>query len=124
MPENFPASPREAILVFHYADRLKSELLIASALLNAVIPMKEAELVGGRRVLTEYFRALEREVAVGQSLINDPEMVRVRTVMTGLTGMVDAGPLNEVQQHLTWVISNMTTYAHRAMKYLLDQDLL
>ncbi len=124
MPEAFPTSPREAILIFHLADRVKSELLIASSLLNAVLQLKDAEQEVGRRVLLEYFRALEREVALGQSIIKDPEMVRVQTVMTGLVGMVNAGPLHEVQSHLTWVISNMTTHAHRAMKYLMEQNLL
>lgn len=125
MDPGTPASPREAILIFHYADRLKSELLIASQMLTAALQLKEAEQqFGGRRVLTEYFRALEREVALGQAMINDPELVRVRTVMTGLTGMADSGPLHQIQEHLTWVISTMTTYAQRAMKYLIDQDLL
>jgi hypothetical protein len=124
MPETFPASPKEAILIFHLADRVKSELLIASSLLNIVLQLKGAEQEGGRKVLLAYFRALDREVALGQSMISDPEMVRVKTVMTGLVGMVNAGPLHEVQNHLTWVISNMTTHAQRAMQYLMDQKLL
>lgn len=124
MTTQAPSTPREAILMFHYADRMKSELLVASHLLNTVLGLKEAEQFGGRKVLVEYFKALEREVALGQALIADPELVRVRTVMTGLTGMADSGPLNQIQEHLTWVISTMTTYAQRAMKYLLDQDLL
>jgi hypothetical protein len=124
MPEGYPASSKEAILVFHFADRLKSELIIASRLLNVVLQMKDGEQKAGRQVLLEYFRALDGEVALGQAMIDDPEMVRVKTVMTGLVGMVDAGPLHEVQNHLTWVISNMTTYAQRAMQFLLDQKLL
>lgn len=124
MSEAFPASPREAILIFHLADRLKSELLIASSLLNTVLHLKEAEQEGGRKVLLEYFRALDREVALSQSMINDPEMVRVKTVMAGLVGMVNAGPLHEVQNHLTWVLSNMTTYAQRAMQFLMDKKLM
>jgi|UniRef100_A0A7C3WIX9 hypothetical protein len=124
MAEAYPTSPREAILIFHLADRVKSELLIASSLLNAVLQLKEAQQEGGRRVLLEYFRALEREVALSQSMIKDPQMVRVQTVMSGLLGMVNAGPLQDVQGHLTWVISNMTTHAQRAMQYLMDQKLL
>lgn len=124
MPEAYPTSPREAILIFHLADRVKSELLIASHLLNAVLQLKDAQQEGGRKVLLEFFRALDREMALGQSMIKDPEMVRVQTVMTGLVGMVNAGPLQEVQGHLTWVISQMTTHAQRAMQYLLDRKLL
>lgn len=124
MAEAFPTSPKEAILIFHLADRVKSELLIASSLLNTVLQLKEAEQEGGRKVLLEYFRALDREIALSQSMIKDPEMVRVQTVMTGLVGMVNAGPLHEVQNHLTWVISNMTTHAQRAMQFLIDKKML
>jgi hypothetical protein len=124
MAEAFPATPKEAILVFHLADRVKSELLIASSLLNTVLQLKEAEQEGGRKVLLEYFRALDREIALCQSMVKDPELVRVQTVMTGLAGMVNAGPLHEVQNHLTWVISNMTTHAQRAMQFLMDKQLL
>ncbi|MBW1991380.1 MAG: hypothetical protein JRI59_04560, partial [Deltaproteobacteria bacterium] len=121
MSEAVPTSPREAIIIFHLTDRLKSELLIASSLLNTVLQLRDAEQAGGRKVLTEYFRALDREVALSQSMIKDPEMVRVQTVMTGLVGMVNAGPLHEVQGHLTWVITNMTTHAQRAMQFLMDR---
>jgi hypothetical protein len=124
MPDPAFTSARQALLVFHYGDRLKSEFLMASHLLNVCQELKEAERLGGLKILLEYFRALEREVGLGQALIADPEMVRVRTVMTGLVGMVEANHLVDMQNHLTWVISTMTTYAQRAMEYLIQGKLL
>jgi hypothetical protein len=32
--------------------------------------------------------------------------------------------LTDVQNHLTWIISTMTTYAQRAMEYLLKEGQL
>ncbi|MEW6386418.1 MAG: hypothetical protein AB1491_02740 [Thermodesulfobacteriota bacterium] len=124
MTETTPATTREAILIFHFADRMKSELLLASGLLATVMQMQGGEREGGKRLLLDYFRSLEREVALGQTLIKDQEMTRVRTVMTGLIGMVDAAMFADIQNHLTWVISTMTTYAQRAMQFLLDKKLL
>ena len=123
MPESF-ASTREAILVFHFADRMKAELLLASRLLAALQQLKEPELTGGQRVFLEFLRGLDQEVALGQSLIRGQELVKVRTVLTGLLGMVESGLLAEVQGHLTWILSQMTTYAQRAMEFLLSKDLL
>jgi hypothetical protein len=40
MAEGFPANRREAILAFHFADRVKAELLLASRLLNTVTQMQ------------------------------------------------------------------------------------
>jgi hypothetical protein len=124
MPEAYPSTSREAILLFHFADRLKSELLIASKLLTSLLQLKGQEQEGGKRLFLDYFRALEGEMGLGIALINDQDMVRVRTVLTGLTGMVDSKMFNEVQEHLTWIISTMTTYAQRAMEFLMKDKLL
>ena len=124
MPEAYPSTSREAILLFHFADRLKSELLIASKLLTTLLQLKGQEQEGGKRLFLDYFRALEGEMGLGIALINDQDMIRVRTVFTGLTGMVDSNMFNEVQEHLTWIISTMTTYAQRAMEFLMKDKLL
>lgn len=124
MPETGPRNSREAILLFHFADRMKSELLIASHLFAALQHLKGQEQEGGKRLFLDYFRALERELGMGLALISEPDMVRLRTVLTGLAGMVDANLFGEVQNHLTWIISTMTTYAQRAMEFLQKEGLL
>jgi hypothetical protein len=124
MPDAYPNNSREAILLFHFADRLKSELLIASQLLVTLMQLKGQEQEGGKRLFLDYFRALEREMGLGMALINDQDMIRMRTVLIGLTGMVDSNMFTEVQNHLTWIISTMTTYAQRAMEFLLKDGLL
>ena len=124
MQEAYPSNSREAILLFHFADRLKSELLIASQLLTVMLQLKGQEQEGAKRLFLDYFRALEREMGLGIALINDQDMIRMRTVLTGLTGMVDSNLFTEVQNHLTWIISTMTTYAQRAMEFLLKEGLL
>jgi hypothetical protein len=118
MPEAGPRNSREAILLFHFADRLKSELLIASHLFAALQQLQGQERVGGKRIFLDYFRALEREMGMGAALINEQDLLRVRTVLNGLAGMVDSNLFAEVQNHLTWIISIMTTYAQRAMEFL------
>ncbi len=124
MSEPYPKNSREAILLFHFADRLKSELLIASQLLNALIQLKGQEQEGGKRLFLDYFRALEREMAMGMGLIDEQDMTRVRTVLTGLAGMVDSNLFTDIQGHLTWIISTMTTYAQRAMEFLIKEGVL
>jgi hypothetical protein len=124
MAENFPANARAAILVFHFADRLKAELMLASRLLGSVSQLQGLEREGGNRVFGDFLRGLEQEINLAGVQIGDPEMVRVRTVMTGLTGMADANMLQDIQTHLTWMISTMATYAQRAMEYLVKENLL
>jgi hypothetical protein len=124
MAEKFPTTVRQAILTFHFADRIKAELLLASRLLLTLNQLKGPDQDGGRRVFVDFLRGLEGEVNLGHMQIDDPEMIRVRTVMTGLIGMVDAGITQDIQSHLSWMISQMATYAQRAMEFLLKEKLL
>jgi len=124
MPGGFPANRREAILTFHFADRVKAELLLASRLLNTVIQMQGLEREGAGRLFVDFLRGLEQEINLAQVQIVDPDMIRVRTVMAGLIGMADASMFADIQAHLTWMISSMATYAQRAMEYLVKDKLL
>jgi len=124
MAAAFPAHRREAILAFHFADRIKAELLLASRLLSAVIQMEGLEKEGAGKLFLEFLRGLEQEINLTAAQIGDPEMIRVRTVMAGLIGMADANMFADIQEHLTWMVSTMTTYAQRAMEYLVKEKLL
>lgn len=124
MPEAFPANAREAVITFHFADRIKAEILLASRLLVPLNQLQGEAREGGRVVFLEFMKGLEHEINLGQAQIGDPEMVRVRTVMTGLLGMADAGMFQDLQQHFTWMITVMATYAQRAMEYLVKEKLI
>ncbi len=124
MASSFPANRREAILAFHFADRIKAEVLIASRLLGSLSQLQGAEREGGRRIFLDFLKGLEQEINLGQAIIGDPEMIRVRTVMTGLLGMADAEMLQDMQSHFTWMISTMATYAQRSMEFLQKEKLL
>ncbi|MFP3867819.1 MAG: hypothetical protein ACLFUU_06620 [Desulfobacteraceae bacterium] len=124
MNEHFPVNTREAILGFHFADRLKAGFILASQLLDLMINLSDSEAAGARQLYLAYLRHLDQEVSLCQSLIGDQELVRVRTVLSGLTGMVVDGQLQDIQSHLTWMITIMTTYAQRAMEFLQQQQLL
>ncbi len=124
MAANLPGTRREAILMFYFADRIKAELMLASRLLTSLSHMEGLEREGATRLYLEFLKGLEHEIHLGQTVISDQEMVRVRTVLTGLLGMVDANMLQDIQPHLTWMISVMATYAQRGMEYLVQEKSL
>lgn len=124
MSASFPATPREAILAFHLADRIKAEILLGSRLLGTFNQLTGPEREGARRLFLDFLRGLEQEINLAQTQIDDPDMIRVRTVMSGLLGMVEAGVLQDLQSHLTWMITVMATYAQRGMEYLVREKLL
>jgi len=124
MERVFPANTREAILGFHLADRMKAELQVASSLLQQLQGMTGAEELGARRLFQDYLRALDQDITLCQSIISEGEMVRLKTVFTGLRGLVAEGQLADIQSNLTWMLTIMTTYAQRAMEYLVKEKLL
>jgi hypothetical protein len=124
MEKVFPAGTREAILGFHLTDRMKSELHVASNLLQSVKQMTGDEAMGARRLFMDFLKSLDQEITLCQSVISESEMTRLKTVFTGLRGLVAEGQLDEVQTNFTWMISIMTTYAQRGMEYLQKQNLL
>jgi hypothetical protein len=124
MSEAFPANTREAVITFHYADRIKAQILLASRLLVPLGQLQGEAREGGRLVFLEFLRGLEQEINLAQAQIADPDMVRVRTVMTGLLGMADAAMFQDMQQHFTWMITVMATYAQRAMEFLVKEKLI
>jgi hypothetical protein len=124
MEKVFPAGSREAILGFHLADRMKAELHVASNLLQSLKQMTGTEALGARRLFLDFLKSLDQEVTLCQSVISEAEMIRLKTVFTGLLGLVAEGQLDEIQSHFTWMITIMTTYAQRAMEYLHKEKLL
>ncbi len=124
MAEPFPATPREAVLGFHFADRIKAELMLASRLLNTVMHMQGQEREGASQLFLDFLRGLDQEINLAQLQIKDKEMVRVQTVMTGLLGMADSKMFADMQAHFTWMMSAMATYAQRSMEYLVREKLI
>lgn len=124
MANVFPSSTRQAILGFHLADRLKAELQVASNLLQTLLGMTGPEELGARRLFLEYLRALDQDITLCQSIIPEADMVRLQTVFTGLRGLAADGQFADIQSNLTWILTIMTTYAQRAMEYLLKEKLL
>jgi hypothetical protein len=124
MAANFPTSSRQAILVFHFADRIKAQIILASQLLATVSQMEGLEREGASRLFVAFLKGLMQEINLASVQINDPDMVRLQTVMTGLIGMADARMFQDMQEHLTWMISGMTTFAQRAMEYLVKEKML
>lgn len=124
MSESFPATTREAIFGFHLADRMKAQLQTVSSLLQTLLQLQGDQELGARRLFLELLKAVDQDLTLCQSIIRDQEMVRLKTVFTGIRGMVADGLLQDLQPHLTWMITIMTTYAQRAMEHLQKEKLI
>lgn len=55
---------KNAIIVFHYVEKIKSNLIIASSLLSILETLKDEEIAGAEKLLVAYFNALIQEVNI------------------------------------------------------------
>ena len=58
MPADSPANRREAVITFHYADRIKAELLLASRLLVILNQLQWEAREGGRLVFLDFLKGM------------------------------------------------------------------
>ena len=61
MAETFPGSTRQAVLVFHFADRIKAEILLASRLLGTVSHLEGLEQEGASRLFLDFLKGWSRK---------------------------------------------------------------
>ncbi len=61
---------KNAIIVFHYAEKIKSNLIITSSLLNILESLKDEEIAGAEKLLIAYFNALIQEVNIAANASN------------------------------------------------------
>ncbi|MEM3824443.1 MAG: hypothetical protein QXH87_05860 [Candidatus Bathyarchaeia archaeon] len=58
------AEIKKALVAFNYAEKIKTNLIIASSLLEFLEELKEAEAAGAEKLLAAYFNALILEVNI------------------------------------------------------------
>jgi hypothetical protein len=59
---------RNAVVCFQYAERIKSELIIATKLLEQLETLKNSELEGAKKLMLSFLGALESEVKIAGSV--------------------------------------------------------
>lgn len=55
---------RKSFITFHYAEKIKSDLIITASLLEALTDMTDEEIIGAEKLLLSYFNALIKEVNI------------------------------------------------------------
>lgn len=58
---------QKAIIIFHYAEKIKSNLILTFSLLDALSTMPNEEIAGAEKLLIAYFNALIREVNIASN---------------------------------------------------------
>lgn len=115
---------KRAFIVFHYTEKIKSDLIMAAGLLEALNGMGDADIVGAEKLLVACFNALigEVNIAVNASGVQGFKEVNV--------WLEDA--IQQIRQHnyvnaakfVSEAISITTTKGHQAAQTLREKNLI
>lgn len=124
MRENALSETKKAIIAFHYAEKIKSNLIITANLLEVLNDIKNEEIAGAEKLLVAYLNALIQEVSIAA---NASEVEGFQNVNAKLTEII-----NNIKQHnyanvmalVSEAISITTTNGNKAAETLKEKNLI
>jgi len=122
--ENALSETKKAIIAFHYAEKIKSNLIITANLLEILNDIKNEEIAGAEKLLVAYLNALIQEVSIAA---NASEVEGFQNVNAKLTEII-----NNIKQHnyanvmalVSEAISITTTNGNKAAETLKEKNLI
>jgi len=115
---------RDAVVCFQYAERIKSELIIATKLLEQLETLKDSELEGAKKLMLSFFGALESEIKMARSVSGQKNFEQVAAKVLEATERTRANEYEEAFRCISEAISATTTSGQSALKLLKDNDVM
>jgi len=115
---------KKALTVFNYAEKIKTNLIVASSLLEFMGELKEAEAAGAEKLLAAYFNALILEVNIAA---NASKIEGFRDIAQKLQEAVESLKKHNymgVQRLVSEAISAATTHGSWAAQLLKEKSLI
>jgi aromatic ring hydroxylase len=115
---------KKLIVVFHYAEKIKTNLILTVSLLEVLSDMEDFEVVGAEKILNVYLNALigEVNIAASASGVHDFQIVKdkLMEVIEQIKGRNYANALKIISE----AVSMTTTNAHQAAETLGEKGLI
>ncbi|MGB9740871.1 MAG: hypothetical protein ACP5IM_05645 [Candidatus Bathyarchaeia archaeon] len=115
---------KNAIIVFHYAEKIKSNLIIAAKLLEALENMKEDEVIGAEKILASYFNALIMEVNIAANASEENSFKDVSEKLDEVIKLVLQHNYAEAIRLVSETISIVTTNGNSSAEILREKNLI
>jgi hypothetical protein len=116
--------PKDALLHYQFAERAKSELIIASQLVMTLTDYKDDELKGARRMLLSLMDLVRNEIEFGHRATNAPEFIKSIDALNEAISLIESDALGPASVKLGEAISQATTVAQNAWGTLEERGFL
>ncbi len=115
---------RKAIFTYMYAERIKSELIIASGLLATMDSLKGDERLGAEKIMVSFFEGLSGETRIAQHFERSMNFIGAERKIMEAMGKIKHQKIAETNQCISEALSLITTCSAGAMKFLMSRQLI
>jgi hypothetical protein len=115
---------RKAILTYMYAERIKSELIIASGLLVKMDGLEGDERRGAEKMMASFLEALAGEIRIAQHVERSMNFIGAERKIMEAMGKINLQERSEINQCISEALSLVTTIGSGAMKVLMGRQLI
>ncbi|HWQ68084.1 MAG TPA: hypothetical protein VN372_14595 [Methanospirillum sp.] len=107
-----------AVSAFQYGERSKSELMIASQLVTVLSGLKEAERVGGRKIVMQCLESVRMELQFAHRATGIADFQHSIEALALAISLVESGDCEGAVRQIGASISGATTVAMHAWQEL------
>jgi len=115
---------RKAILTYMYAERIKSELIIASNLLIKMDHLEGNERLGAEKMMGSFLESLAGEIRIAQHVERSMNFIGAERKIMEAMGKITLQDKLEVNKCISEALSLITTCSAGAMQVLMSQQLI
>jgi hypothetical protein len=124
MTEESSLNTKNAIICFQYVERIKSELIIATKLLQKLDELEGDELAGAEKLMLSFLDALTGEINIAHGVLGLRNFEEAKTKILEAKELVRLHKYLEATSRLSGTISSVTTSGQRVMQMLKEKKLL
>ena len=114
----------KAIVGFQYAERVKSELVIAAKMVDSLGQLTGDELKGASKLYSFFLTALEGETNIALNVVGRTEFETAADRIREAAEKIGFGQYDEAMRLLSEAISHVASVGQWAMQTLKDNHLL
>jgi hypothetical protein len=115
---------KKAIVIFHYTEKVKSNLIMTFSLLEFLGTMRDEEIEGAEKLLTAFLNALIREVHIAANATEVKSFKDVTAKLEETIEQVKQHNYDEAMKLVSEAISLSTTGGSEAAETLKDKGLI
>ena len=115
---------RKAIFTYMYAERIKSELIIASNLLATMDGLEGNERLGAEKIMASFLEALAGEIRIAQHVERTMNFIGAERKIMEAIGKIGLHERSDINQCISEALSLVTTCSSGAMKVLMNKQLI